>query len=164
MPPGQQKSRPPFQGDGIFSLSKKREWRGKLHNSVRFADANEPQRKNWKDSKFDFALQNQIAVTSAGGLRAAFFLFVCGRAAKEQDFALCGARPRLCLWKPPAFKKAGPKLFCFPFVQFYLQKKFFDSLFFLRPGLGYPCTRSNLSTPAPQRGHLNPAGRLPSFW
>ena len=26
--------------------------------------------------------------------------------AVEGDFALCGGRPRLCLWKPQAFKKA----------------------------------------------------------
>ncbi|MDD6033756.1 MAG: hypothetical protein PUC47_09805, partial [Oscillospiraceae bacterium] len=30
--------------------------------------------------------------------------------AEEQDFALCGARPRLCLWNPRFFEKNRVKL------------------------------------------------------
>ena len=47
---GVQKTNPPYgyHRTEDFSLSKKREWSGKLHKEVLFADANEPPIKAWK--------------------------------------------------------------------------------------------------------------------
>ena len=46
------------------------------------------------------------------GLRAALFYdLLSAPGAEEQDFALCGARPRLCLWNPRFFEKNRVKLY-----------------------------------------------------